>query len=277
MSDAYSSFHRQQPKQQEGPLEERTIQEDEIIVKEARQLSWKKAPHFVHKSLVAGLGKTKKVILASNDGQYPNRIVAASFTTMTGRWWDDNHNYWTIDLNQQRIIVTKLGGNRINGYRQCIGVQDNAMVYSRKCVAFDAPSKDLEVARRSGASTQRADDLAPRPRSAQRSRQAAISSPEHLLVRASHLSNPTVNTGRRLPELTVHPIASTPSPKIEPFRDVNPLIRPSVLTEQVIGRRKPTEEKTGSDPRTTIKKAMLEEELRDVKRQKASLVQTRDY
>ena len=64
-----------------------------------------------------------------------------------------------MNPNQQGIIVTKLGGNRINGYRQCIGVQDNAMVYSRKCVAFDSPLKDSGVGRRSGAATQRADDL----------------------------------------------------------------------------------------------------------------------
>ncbi|KAL8892598.1 MAG: hypothetical protein Q9215_000477 [Flavoplaca cf. flavocitrina] len=316
MSDAYSSFHQQQPKQQGGPLEERTLQEHEIIVREARQLHWKKAPHFVHKSLVAGLGETKKVILASNDGQYPNRMVDASFTTMTGRWWDDNHNYWTIDLNQQTIIVTKLGGNRINGYRQCIGVQDNAMVYSRKCVAFDSPLKDSGV----GLEQQPSELITwvcsrtPRPRNAQRSRQPPKSSPEHLSARASHLSDPTVNTGRCLPELTSHPIASTRSPKIEPSHDVNPLIRPGILAEQVIdltysptsrGRaidRRQTTSTTTSGTRTgpnaqakvdaldgeenrlkrrlgailEQQKAMLEEELRDVKRQKANLVQRRE-
>ena len=76
---------------------------------------------------------------------------------------------------------------------------------------------------------------APRPRNAQLSRQPPKSASEHLSARASHLSDPTVNAGRRVPELASHPIASTRSPKIEPSHDVNPLIRPGILTEQVIG------------------------------------------
>ena len=159
MFSVHHPVHQTRSVQHDNSADETPPQEYEIILRKARQLSYKRAPQFVHRLLVAGLGEIKQVVLANSEGQYPAFIDAGSFATMTGRRWDDKHNYWTIDLNDQRIIVTKLGGiGQITGYRQCIGVEDNAMVYSRKCVAFDIQSKDVEIGRGSRALAQSPDD-----------------------------------------------------------------------------------------------------------------------
>ena len=59
---------------------------------------------------------------------------------------------------------------------------------------------------------------------------------EYSSTPGSHLRNATLNTGRLLPELTTHPIVRVPSPKTESSHDVDTLSRPTVLTEQVVGK-----------------------------------------
>ncbi|KAL8847800.1 MAG: hypothetical protein Q9221_007152 [Calogaya cf. arnoldii] len=132
-------------------------QDHQTILDEARHRYGRSKPPFVRSPAMVKLGDTKQVVLATAEGRYPSRQDATVFATITARSFDDKHNYWSMDLNGEQIIVDMHACGPNSGYRQCLGIEGDSMTYTTYNVAFKVKSTAFDTAAENNASTEPAD------------------------------------------------------------------------------------------------------------------------